>query len=550
MALLSTLSRPILSCILHEWLDWRDISFLDVACVGNVRIAWLALLAGQILRPFFSPRHLPFHALKTYYTWLAHRGVTIEELAVNLSMLEEVIPFAETLCSRSLTGLAFFDQPGEEISPVPLVEGLEAILSRCVALQELTFLGELPFDLLRVVDRHLQTLRKLQFIKTAFAPQKAALFVTRHISTVRELRLEGFSGDAVRILDFLQQNAFALQKLHMKIQGMSRVTHPVLLNYLSLHGSALQELSVERLPRRFVITDVTLDALLTVCPSLRELTLLYGRTGTSPNELHLSRLFEKFAQMQSIHLDGLVIKTDISKRHVSSSLSLLQRSCAQSEDWIDCLRHVLKDGYTLSVDTNTLKIANDVIVLIVQRLKHFLTHLTASSPFMGTDLLSYLVRECSKLQSLTLSGLGSKVGDGALLAIAEHCPRLEALSLSGHSLNNDRVRFSDTAICHVATSCLRLETLSLPGAGCCSLNAVARLPRLESFRFDDSSSSQEELRSLFSSSSLCWPSSFSSGRIYLSCDTFFHVEQDPPRGIRVDFFDQSGMLDLDYLAAF
>eukprot|EP01039_Chlorochromonas_danica_P006590 gene6590-7282_t len=540
MGLLSTLSRPILSCLLREWLEWRDISFLDVACVGNERIAWLALLADEILRPFFSPRHIPFHALTSYYAWLGHRGVAIEELAVNLSALEDVIPFAETLCSRSLTGLVFFDQPGDEISPVPLVEGLEVILSRCCALHELTFLGELPFDLLRVVDRHLHTLTKLHFVKTSYSPQKAALFVTRHTSTVRDLRLEGFSGDAVRILDFLQQNAFALQKLHLKIQGMSRVTHPVLLNYLSLHGGALQELVVERLPQRFVITDVTLDALLAVCPSLRDLTLLYGRAGISPNLLHLSRLFAKFDQMQSIHLDGLVIKTDSSQRHVSTSLALLQRSHAQSEDWIDCLRCVLKDGYTLSVNTNTLKVANEVIVLIVQRLKHFLTHLTACSPFMDSDLLSYLVRECSNLQSLTLSGLGSKVRDDALLAIAEHCPRLEALSLAGHSLNEDRAFFSDTAICHVAISCSRLEMLSLPGGGCCSLSAVARLPRLESFRFDDATGSEEELRSLFSSLSLCWPPSFRSGRIYLSCDTFFHIEQDvlPNQGIRVDFFDQ------------
>eukprot|EP00981_Chlorochromonas_danica_P011080 scaffold3727_cov259-Ochromonas_danica.AAC.3 len=80
----------ILHDVYSEWLDWKDLSRLDVACVGKDRELWLTSLGGLKMRNWTG--FLPEEKMTELYAWLSYRQVLcVEDFPVTLGALQNLV---------------------------------------------------------------------------------------------------------------------------------------------------------------------------------------------------------------------------------------------------------------------------------------------------------------------------------------------------------------------------------------------------------------------------------------------------------------------------
>eukprot|EP00981_Chlorochromonas_danica_P004455 scaffold902_cov254-Ochromonas_danica.AAC.1 len=342
------------------------------------------------------------------------------------------------------------------------------------------------------------------------------IILSRYASTLKELALIDCNYCLETILTILQKSALALRVLTLRVDNVSpRETKDLLLSYLTSFGTALESLSMANLPREeLLVTEELVQSILSLCPSLSSLSLLDSHC--EEGNFHpigfrfLSGLFRSFPRLKRIGARDVDIHVMEKERQVTfdyGNESSLQEEC------LSCLLHLLKDGYALSFSVSHGQVENDMFSLIIDKLSPYLVSFRGCVPNITDELFEEMVKKCQRLEKLVIdnTGVSCTLSDKALEAIAKHRRALKELSLSFGDFSPDQ--FTDQKISELLIACKSLVNVTLPLAGCDSIRAVTKLPRLESFIFNHVDESEEDLNHLLFHEDLNWPASFHEGEI-------------------------------------
>eukprot|EP00981_Chlorochromonas_danica_P004083 scaffold784_cov229-Ochromonas_danica.AAC.3 len=100
MSVVWCLPRDVLHSVYSEWLEWKDLSRLDIACVGKSgREVWLSSSTDlRVLKGFSS---VSDDKMAMFYKWLGSRKVfCVNEFVAKLDDLELLVAVLdmESLC--------------------------------------------------------------------------------------------------------------------------------------------------------------------------------------------------------------------------------------------------------------------------------------------------------------------------------------------------------------------------------------------------------------------------------------------------------------------
>eukprot|EP00981_Chlorochromonas_danica_P016242 scaffold16264_cov338-Ochromonas_danica.AAC.1 len=137
------LSGDILHSVYSEWLEWKDLTKLDIACVEkNTRKLWLTSLTDLMMTRGWFLVDLPRYKMRLFYAWLGSRKVFCAGgLVFRLDVLEDLVTVLdmEYYCP-ALQSIEIERWSINKTTPdVSHVESnLSVLLSHCHSLQEVT----------------------------------------------------------------------------------------------------------------------------------------------------------------------------------------------------------------------------------------------------------------------------------------------------------------------------------------------------------------------------------------------------------------------------
>eukprot|EP00981_Chlorochromonas_danica_P009653 scaffold2798_cov160-Ochromonas_danica.AAC.22 len=505
----------ILHSVYSEWLGWKDVSRLDVACVGKSdREVWLTSLTDLKMFNALGINRVSGGKLRFYYIWLKSRRVfCVEDFPVSVNVLQDLVGGLdmESYCP-ALRSIIISRWYGNESNPdVDEVKGnLSDFLSHCHSLQGVTIAMSDDNRYFNVVLEVLvEKLRENSLIKIALWHVLKGLesqvmlqtLVTKHASSLRDLNLSAMRMDL--LVSVLIKNNIHLSALFVCIDDDPSQMTASLISYLSSAGDLLESLKVRWGHGLYNIDDFMVSVA-TLCAKLTCLDFYGGITCSMQN---VCLLYEQCPHLQDVTVYGAV---DTNKE--SSSVSIWVKGT--NEDWAVCLSHVLARSQYKKV---TLRLAEDCyhpVDNLKSLLKPFEIHVETSEP--EAALIS-LLQDLPRLNSLYLRRFfGKYCTDATLAAITQHARSLTELFMEYDfmGLNSDGFTFSDKQMSELIETCQLLERLTMPCNGLESLVAVSKHSSLRFVNFTMIKSVAEEtLDGLLVEEKVKWPSTLKDGYI-------------------------------------
>eukprot|EP00981_Chlorochromonas_danica_P002783 scaffold539_cov187-Ochromonas_danica.AAC.4 len=514
------LPRDVLHYVYIDWLEWEDLSGLDIACTGKTdRDLWLSSLTDLwiptgrrkiYLREGFDVILTALHNVvegidvKSYCPAL--RSVKIEigktaqfsnhrvfsQFETNLSTffghchsLQEIVMFSDDLHIPSL---------GKHLSEM-LLEALNETL-RENSLTKISFLGS------NYCHASLVMIARL---------------LTKHASSLQLLSLTVQDGIEL-ITSALINNKTHVRKLEVFIKKEpSQRMDSWLLPYLSSAGDSLETLEVLKpffgvsvKPQEF---DYLLDMIAALCPKLTRLII----TNAKPcNAKNLRLLFEQCPHLQDVCIDGTIM-TNEEKKTVSFEVR------GSDGDWAACLCHALTRNQ-FKVATLKLKEVYHPMTDLKSMLEPYQISLEAST---GETSLITILHDLPHLNRLCLElSLPNDGTDATLAAIETHAKSLTELEVPIRSLRMLDFAFTDKSLSKLIEACQLLKVLI--GVTYCGLESIVAVSKHSSLRkvvlTVGNSVSKEMLNEFLLDKNLKWPSSLEEGVICL-----------PSRGLKYIF---------------
>eukprot|EP00981_Chlorochromonas_danica_P011095 scaffold3747_cov258-Ochromonas_danica.AAC.3 len=517
------LNQDILRSILELWLNFKDISNLDQACLGSCRTSWLIILTGTRVPIQFDSKKFNLEYYETLYPWLRSRRVGFEAISVVLPHIQEVLCFDERVCGYAK--LLEIDSTMYVLDE-GLYKNLGIFMDRCINVDQLNCRGyrnkaDISSLLLKLIEEHVLRLRSVALTNVYMSNDSFLNFLSRYASTLKELVLINCKYCLETILTILQKSAVALRVLTLRVDNVSpRETKDLLLSYLTSFGTGLESLSLVNLPREeLLVTEELIQSILSLFPSLSSLSLLNSRREDIGFRF-LSGLFRSFPRLKRIgvkDVDIQVMKQDQQVAFDCGNGSSLQEEC------LSCLLHLLKDDHALSFSVSHGQVENDMFSLIIDKLSPYLVSFEGRVPNITDELFEEMVKKCQCLEKLVIDNTRASctLSDKALEAIAKHRRALKELSLSFGDFSLDQ--FTDQKISELLIACKSLVNVTLPLAGCDSIRAVRKLPRLKSFSFDHVDEDKfDEMLKIVLNNNFRWPDPLKDGVVEFENESSFN----------------------------
>jgi hypothetical protein len=429
--------------VLLDWLGMASVARLDLACRSK-KLRPPFLLAAykdniydvEAIGPLTEP----------FLLWSMARGVRVENVILDHASMNDPALLAEFLAHQGdhLRSLVIREERRdaryallETATRCPLVESMYI----CCSLA-----GAAPWD-----HQLLQFTEKCRMVRKLFlsrVPVSAGCLeaALRNCSNLTQLTINGMPCS-------LPKGKVFPSLVYIHICNCSGVSDTTLL---SLPDSCpkLQTLHVFRQDwLEYHITDVGVRALLTGCPLLRETDVEYA--DRISHELRLE----------------LVRRCDFTRFHMAGLWRGLDNSC---------LQEILRlSGCLTSLHVKSCEWLQDATLLVCAQHCPLLTDLTLTScKAITTEGVVSLITGCgATLKSVTLSGC-VQLGDEVVMAITDHCPRLEVLHCPAG--------VTDAALVKLAEGCPLLVEICLNHANISDPSVVtlaSHCPRLNNVRF-------------------------------------------------------------------
>lgn len=529
-----TLHQDILHCLYSEWLEWKDLSTMDIACLSPVdRDSWLSSLSHlRIVCDVFE--RLPPLSIKSLFQWIGHRQVhLIDSLEVRL---RTVVVLGECFPCR-LDGIRTLEiHDLESVDDFSLLEQyVSSLLRHCSHLEGViltdSFQGErsrhlvgtlLLTSLNKEIKRN--TLTRFEFHFLDFSYHTLLItFLSNHVTSLKEVVLYERSKNPLVLKDIfrsLYEHSFLFISFRLNCDCLNSESFALdaLLDFLSSIGMTLQNLGIIYHNDAYVFTEEMLSSIARRCPMLKRL-VLGGFNQPARMNLSSSMQSMNLPHLKYLHFNSVNLHIDDERREVSLYCSFPEVSIEQKEDWLECLSEVVRERQYSIVSSNTC-FCNDLVkahhewTLLKTKLSPYLMSIEGT---MSEDILVEVVQELPRLQKLIVLPGPYRFSDRSLAAIIECKPSLEELFIDDFDDVVKQCRFSDSMISQVIGVCKRLKQIWMPNAGCESLLAVKHHSSLEVVRFLNASGEESAMSDLLLRPSV-WPSTLI--RVYVEAQGF------------------------------
>eukprot|EP00981_Chlorochromonas_danica_P005867 scaffold1206_cov184-Ochromonas_danica.AAC.4 len=496
MSVVLKLPEDILHAVYSEWLEWKDLSMLDIACMKkNEREEWLTSLSDlKMTQPLATKYVFSNHAMKVFYKWLGNRRVfcvkgfvvmpdVLEDLAGGLLEMESYCP---TL--RSIDIYTWCSNYGN--SDISQDESnLSVFLSHCRNLQGLTvrmddtgYPKQLCDSILQVL---VEKLRENSLVKISLQGILTRLdshvmitnLLTKHASSLQYLNLCRTVGMDI-VISTLLEKQIRLKVLSADIDCRHSERMASLISYISSAGCLLEDLKVECWSLN---AD---DLVLSVSKSCPKLTRFC--CGGPCSTRNLRQLFEQCPYLQYVSIEG-TMKT------YEENMSVTIEVKGSDDDWAVCLTHALKRRQYKQV---TLRLREVYHYHPVRSLMSILKpcQIRVENSVSEVILIS-LLQDLPHLNRLDLyQAINNQYyTDATLLAIKDHAKSLTELFVtSDYSVVSGRC-FSDKLLSELIKNCRLLKRLTIYGCGWESLQAISSHFSLMTVRLTMSERVSEEM---------------------------------------------------------
>eukprot|EP00981_Chlorochromonas_danica_P004722 scaffold954_cov173-Ochromonas_danica.AAC.8 len=473
MSVMWKLPEDILHSVYGEWLGWKDLSSLDVACVEKTdREAWLSSLND--LRISRGDVGVSNAKMRVFSIWLVNRKVLyVEWFPVSASALEDLVggglDIMESYCS-ALRSIEIDTRTTSDLSKEEqLKSNLSVFLSHCHNLQGVTaWMNIIDRQAKQLSDVMMQVLveelRENSLIKISLRYirryHERHVMVTnllrKHASSLRDLHIFIKDGMGIDLItSTLIENKIHLASLNFYTSCEHLQTMNAFISYLSSAGELLEVVKVGCGVLGSSDVNDLVVALSTSCPKLTSLVISNTAICSAENLRHL---FE-----QCPHLQDVFIAEAIQTCNENNSVTIEVQDT--NDDWAVCLSHVLR------------------------RKKREQIRIRAIT---SEACLISLLRDLPHLNCLYLAPFNdNQYTDATLAAITEHAACLTELNFpaSYPSL----FTFSDTMLTELIKSCELIESLVMRCCGLETMVAVSKHSSLSIVNLITSDSVSEEM---------------------------------------------------------
>eukprot|EP00981_Chlorochromonas_danica_P012753 scaffold5387_cov251-Ochromonas_danica.AAC.3 len=521
MNVILQLPSDILHGVYSQWLQSKDLSRLDIACVGeSIRELWLTSLTGLRISRWWTDGIL-FSDLKIkkFYVWLlSHKVYFIEGFLVKPGVLEDLVRELdmESYCP-TLRSIEIDVSDNKIYTDVrQLVSDLSVFLSHCHNLEELiaSIYDSSRFPeqtCVTILSLLIEKLRENSLVKISIrgfsrCSEHIASLFTKHDSSLRDLDLSQ-SPELDLIMTTLVVNQTHLRSLNIDI--VSKPSMALLMSYLSSAGDLLENLRLDC----YTYTNLD-DIVLSVSTSCPKLTRFCSIGFCSAESLR--RLYQQCPYLQHVSIKG-TIETDESSNSVSIDV------LGFNDNWAVCLSNVMRRRQYKKV---TLRLKDVCTYHRVENLKSMLEpcYIRVESSALETCLISFLL-DIPHLNSLLLQQVDNyQYTDATLAAITEHASSLTEMDLTSDYFEQSGC-FSDKLLSELIETCQSLKRQSIwSNISCCgleSLVAVSKHSNLSMVNLAmDENASEDMFDELLLDEEVKWPSTLEEGYIKLCGDIF------------------------------
>eukprot|EP00981_Chlorochromonas_danica_P005870 scaffold1206_cov184-Ochromonas_danica.AAC.7 len=523
MSIIWQLPEDILHRIYSEWLEWKDLSMLDIACVKkNERELWLTSLSDLKMTQTLATNNIFWNVVKmrVFYKWLrSHRVFWVEGFVVMVDALEvclEVLD-VESFCP-ALHSIEIDRFSNDKTIPdiVQLESNLSLFLSHCHNLREITTrMGDmyekskyLYADVLSVL---VEKLRENSLVKISLlgiighheSHVEITSLLLKHASSLQEFTLSQTDGMEL-IMSTLIENQIRLRVLNVDLGYEPSDIIPYLISYISSAGDLLEDLKVENWPYN---VDKLVLSVSASCPKLIRLEI--NSNGTACSVTILRQLFEQCPYLQDVSIDKTIFTDD-------GNMSVTIEVKGSNDDWAVCLSHALRRRRYEQV---TLRLRVDYYHP-VENLKSMLEpyFIELFSKTNEASLIS-LLHDLPHLNRLDLKKVTlDQYTDAALSAIAEHAKSLTELGLIydiyDYAYSIGRSSY-DMQLSKLIKTCQLLRKLNICCCGWDSLVAISNHSTLKMITLTTPEDiSMEMLDGLLLDEKVKWPSTLEEGCIH------------------------------------
>eukprot|EP00981_Chlorochromonas_danica_P005309 scaffold1061_cov182-Ochromonas_danica.AAC.1 len=506
MSVVLQLPKDILHNIYSEWLEWKDLTSLDSACVEkNEREEWLTSLTSLKKSCMYEIWN---SKLILFYEWLSSRNVfCVEGFPIKVDYLEDLVTVfdMESYCPllRSIeierwiiNGII------SDISLTQVERNLSLFLSHCHNLQGMTvYMSDHFADGSIVLAGLIEQLRENSLVTISLQDFKEChdsyikRLLTKHASSLRELYVSNYDEvDMNYFVSILMVNKICLRVLSIQLRGESSQEMSFLIYYISSSGGLLETLEVDSCTRSFNTEDLV-SSVAASCPKLARL-VTYECEPCSVETLR--RLYEQCPHLEDVFIGDL----RISVKQKSVSIDVI----GNNEEWSIRLSATLRRRQYKKVTLCLKEGYNHRVENLKSMLEPYLIHLDASTT-LETSLIS-LLQDLPHVNSFYLfSTVSNQYTDATLAAISEHANSLTELDLSS-------IDFSDKQLSELIKTCQLLESLTVDDCGLERVEAISMLSNLKMVKLSVSACvSRELLEGLLLDENVTWPSSLKEGTI-------------------------------------
>eukprot|EP00981_Chlorochromonas_danica_P010953 scaffold3554_cov186-Ochromonas_danica.AAC.1 len=521
-SLLLQLPRDILHSVYSEWLSsWRDLSCLDVGCVGKGdRETWLCSLSELKMISVNRLEELSDKSMRRWYEWVISRKVLLVEMfPVRLSVFAILAaePDFGSYCPsvRSIEIMNDLDVTEHALDSVvmtELEERMGLLVRECVRLKGIRYsdfssdIDDIILSTLRV-GLNPNTLQSI-FINipslSSNPTNKTILqLLTDHLSSILALEItaryttEGFVDE---IMNILHEKRSPLKRLSLLVD---RISWQKLLVCLSSVGVYLEILDVEGdyMP---TTTDCVKGEFLSTlgrsCPQLRRLRLSACALSDEISVSKIYQFYELCPKLISFNYSSLIV-IDVNDQDVLeySLDGIDQVMIDEKEMFLQCICLAIQRSPCKLTISNTdfcydLIEQQDEWVLMKSKLSPYLTDLNG---YMSESILIKAVKDLPHLERLDIDLEEEKLSDLSLAAIVEYGYGLKKLWIKKLWIDTfNGLCFSDEMMSKMIRSCEMLEDLMIPFAGQESVLAVRHHSRLREVYLYEVTVGKEEMSRL------------------------------------------------------
>eukprot|EP00981_Chlorochromonas_danica_P004576 scaffold912_cov187-Ochromonas_danica.AAC.54 len=528
------LPGDILHSVYSEWLGWKDVSRLDVACVGKSdREVWLTSLSSLRMTTRLTNKKTlsADNILRIFYRWLWNRKIFfVEGSIISLNILRDLVRVLDLesycpalrsveikmpTCDAVLYGIKI------NISAHQLEDYLSAFLSHCHSLQGVTITmlnynresyHDVVFEVLvkKLRDNSLFKI-SLTHVSEWYEDQvMLATLLAKHASSLRDFTLNAKRVDL--LFSTLIENHICLRVLDVYFPDFYGSIDS-LISYLPSAGDLLESLTVGAKNWYCSIDDLIVSVAIS-CPKLTRLECNSKNIICSMEKVRL--LYEQCPHLRDVSIDKTI--------HANNDIKNFSISVKGSnEDWAVCLFHALRRRQYKQV---TLRLREDHYHP-VENLKSLLELCEIRlDAYASNESLISLLQDLPRLNSLYLSHfVDHHFTDATLSAVTQHAKSLTELFMEVFYANmcDDGLGFSEELMSDLIKTCQLLERLRIPSYGLESLVAVSKHTSLKYFNLIMFESVPEEmLDGLLLDDKVIWPSTLEEATVDYSCNYEFN----------------------------